>query len=72
MRVYTLSDMRSKKKLRVYTASEAKGLKTDFVKQEASADHCAFPCMASNDLNYVIMPYISLNQIYFIGKVQHW
>ena len=27
MRVYTLSDMRSKKKLRVYTASEAKGLK---------------------------------------------
>ena len=26
MRVYTLSDMRSEKKLRVYTASEAKGL----------------------------------------------
>ena len=26
MRVYTLSDRRSKKKLRVYTASEAKGL----------------------------------------------
>ena len=34
MRVYTLSDMLSEKKLRVYTASEAKGLKayhcTDF------------------------------------------
>ena len=27
MRVYTLSDMRSKKKLRVYTASEVKGLR---------------------------------------------
>ena len=27
MRVYTLSDMRSKKQLRVYTASEAKGFK---------------------------------------------
>ena len=27
MRVYTLSDMRSEKKLRVYTASEAKGLR---------------------------------------------
>ena len=26
MRVYTLSDMQSEKKLRVYTASEAKGL----------------------------------------------
>ena len=26
MHVYTLSDMRSEKKLRVYTASEAKGL----------------------------------------------
>ena len=26
MRVYTLSDMRSEKKMRVYTASEAKGL----------------------------------------------
>ena len=30
MRVYTLSDMRSEKKLRVYTASEAKGLMTSF------------------------------------------
>ena len=27
MRVYTLSDMRSENKLRVYTASEAKGLR---------------------------------------------
>ena len=30
MRVYTLSDRRSKTKLRVYTASEAKGLKTGY------------------------------------------
>ena len=32
MRLYTLSDMRSKKKLRVYTASEAKGLTDIFLK----------------------------------------
>ena len=30
MHVYTLSDMRSEKKLRVYTASEAKGLRVVF------------------------------------------
>ena len=30
MHVYTLSDMRSEKKLRVYTASEAKGLRNMF------------------------------------------
>ena len=31
MRVYTLSDMQSEKKLRVYTASEAKGLMQSLV-----------------------------------------
>ena len=34
MRVYTLSDRRSKKELCVYTASEAKGLKTIYYSEE--------------------------------------
>ena len=34
MHVYTLSDRRSKKKLRVYTASEAKELNNEFASGE--------------------------------------
>ena len=50
MRVYTLSDRRSKKKLRVYTASEAKGLFRDYVTQ--SSLHTLFVSLVMPTLEY--------------------